>query len=155
DKVDARSDVYSTGILLFHMLTGQKPFNAVDPMEVLRMHVEAPPPALAEAAPRLQFPPELEAVVANALAKDPAHRYTTAIAFAEALGRVLQLPLEEAPPVIAATRQEREDLAEVAPPPSVSIVEVLPQRAGAGAVLVWVLILLLTGALAAAIWFLG
>ncbi|MCA9677345.1 MAG: serine/threonine protein kinase, partial [Myxococcales bacterium] len=85
EPVDVRSDVYACGVLLFEMLTGRKPFRGDNSRDVLRHHVKTPPPTLAEAAPDRTFSPELEAVVARALAKDPAERPADALAFAEEL----------------------------------------------------------------------
>ncbi|HTM20041.1 MAG TPA: serine/threonine-protein kinase, partial [Kofleriaceae bacterium] len=85
EEVDRRTDLYSTGILLFELLAGRKPFVAEEPIEVLRMHLEQPPPTLAEAAPDRRFSRELQAVIDGALAKDPDRRWQTAVAFSEKL----------------------------------------------------------------------
>ena len=70
---DARSDLYSLGVIFYEMLTGRKPFVADTPFATLRMHVsEAPiPPSVVLPG----TPPELEAMVLRLLAKDPADRY--------------------------------------------------------------------------------
>jgi CheY-like chemotaxis protein len=69
--VDGRSDVYSVGITLYQMLTGRLPFAAdpADPMAVAMRHLEAAPPAMGA-----DVPPEVEAVVMNALRKNREHR---------------------------------------------------------------------------------
>jgi len=84
--VDARTDVYACGVMLFELLTGTKPFVSQhdDPVEVVRMHIQQMPPTLAEASGQ-EFGPELEAVVARALAKKPEDRYASATAFAAEL----------------------------------------------------------------------
>src|ERR1041384_6399119 len=85
-QLDGRADLYACGVLLFELLTGQKPFHseADDPMEVCRMHLKAPIPRLEDKLPGGGFG-ELEAVVAKALAKDPGDRYASAQEFAAAL----------------------------------------------------------------------
>jgi serine/threonine-protein kinase len=66
------SDVYSFGVILFRMLTGRLPFTSTNAMELVRMHRDDPPPALADVRP--DAPPSLAAVATAALAKDPAAR---------------------------------------------------------------------------------
>lgn len=88
EAVDERTDVYAAGVVLFEMLTGTPPFRADEMVEVLRMHREVPPPRLRDAAQKTIFSSELEAVIAQALAKKPAHRITSAAAFASALDAV-------------------------------------------------------------------
>lgn len=85
EEVDARSDVYSAGVLLFELLAGRKPFIADEVFDVVRMHIETPPPRLADVADT-RFSDELEAVVARAIAKAPADRFDSALGFSEALG---------------------------------------------------------------------
>ena len=70
-KVDARTDVYALGVLIFQSLTGSYPFDAQDPLELERLHLEAPPPRPSSRAPVSK---EVDAVVLRALAKDPAQR---------------------------------------------------------------------------------
>ena len=66
------SDVYSFGVILFRMLTGRLPFTSRNAMELVRMHRDDIPPAIATLRP--DAPPVLVAVATAALAKDPAHR---------------------------------------------------------------------------------
>ncbi|MFA5707023.1 serine/threonine-protein kinase [Mycolicibacterium sp.] len=75
--LDHRSDLYSLGCALFRMLTDRTPFQGVGPMSAVMMaHVMRPPPRATEVAPWL--PPGLDAVIATAMAKDPAARYQSA-----------------------------------------------------------------------------
>ena len=77
--VDERTDLYSLGILLFQMLTGNVPFRHRDLLELMRMQVKTPPPALDVAVHGQPWcTPELAALVARALAKDPAQRFANA-----------------------------------------------------------------------------
>ena len=75
DPVDARADVYSLGCLLFECLTGEVPFVRDSDIAVVFAHLEEPPPRPSERVGEL--PPELDAVIARALAKQPADRYPT------------------------------------------------------------------------------
>ena len=83
EKVDGRADVYALGCVAFQCLTGQLPFEADSDIDVLRMHVEAQPPA--PTAYDHGLPAAVDAVIARALAKDPRDRWPTASAFAAAL----------------------------------------------------------------------
>src|SRR5215471_4832784 len=75
-QVDQTSDLYSLGIVLYEMLTGQVPFSGDTPVEIAMKHLSATPPSLR--AKRPDIPESLEMVVMRALAKDPAQRYQSA-----------------------------------------------------------------------------
>jgi hypothetical protein len=81
--VDARSDVYSTGISLYEIVTGQRPFNAPSDYELMAMHVKEPPKPPMELRPWL--PPSLNEIILTAIAKDPNGRFQSADAFRNAL----------------------------------------------------------------------
>jgi tRNA A-37 threonylcarbamoyl transferase component Bud32 len=83
ETVDARSDVYSLGCVLYEMLTGRQPFTADSPLGVAYKHVREEPIPPSQVDP--DIPPEVEAVVMTALAKDPAARYPSGGAMREAL----------------------------------------------------------------------
>jgi serine/threonine-protein kinase len=87
--IDGRTDLYAVGVMLFELITGKKPFLADDPLAVVRKHLHAAPPTIAETAPGLNVP-ELEEVVAKALAKQPQHRFASAAEMSAAIDQAVQ-----------------------------------------------------------------
>ncbi|MEV4189914.1 serine/threonine-protein kinase [Streptomyces toxytricini] len=81
--IDGRSDLYSVGVMLFQMITGRLPFEADSGYAIGYLHLTAPPPTLASTG--VAAGPAVEAVVARALAKDPAQRYPDAASMRAAL----------------------------------------------------------------------
>jgi len=86
--VDARTDVYSAGVVLFELFTGSWPFVAEEMVDLFRAHAMEPPPSLGATRPELRFHPDLEAFIARALAKSPADRFDDALAMRAALSKV-------------------------------------------------------------------
>src|SRR5687768_252764 len=101
EQVDARSDLYSTGCLLFELLTGRAPFVGDSPVAVAYQHVREEPPAPSSLDP--DIPPAADAITLKALAKDRAQRYQTAAEMRADVGRALQGDAVAAP--TAATTQ--------------------------------------------------
>jgi len=84
-RVDARSDLYSLGVMLYEMLTGQRPFQGTDVLSVLKQVVNDEP--LRPRSLNRGLSPDLEAIVLKALAKRPEDRYPTVQHFREDLQR--------------------------------------------------------------------
>jgi serine/threonine protein kinase len=117
--VDARTDIYSSGVLLYQLLTGERPFEG-GLSAIMHKALNTEPPAPSQLS--VTAPPALDAVVRRAMAKRPEDRFASANAFAEAVRTALANPVSVAEP-------ESEDEATMvaspsavpaaAPPPSV------------------------------------
>ena len=147
ETVDARSDIYSAGCLLYELLTGRPPFVGDSPVSVAYQHVRELPVPPSQLDPMIS--PEIGAIVLKALAKDPAERYQTAREMRDDISRVLagqgvtaMLPA----PVPAATAGSPVE------PEEEPLDEEEPQKKRALPILITVLALLLVGLLGALVW---
>ena len=98
ESVDARSDVYASGCVLFELLTGEPPFTGDSPVAVAYQHVREDPKPPSSLNPRVN--PALDAIVLKAMAKNPANRYQSAAEMRGDLVRVLSGQRPAAPSVM-------------------------------------------------------
>jgi serine/threonine protein kinase/tetratricopeptide (TPR) repeat protein len=89
DRVDARADIFSTGVLLYEMLTGTWPFRGKSTIDVRHAVLYDAPKPLAEARPG-QTPPRLQQILDRAMAKDPGDRYQKISELRDELRKALQ-----------------------------------------------------------------
>jgi len=96
EEIDARSDVYSVGVMLYEILTGHVPYEA-ETWAVMIKHITDPLPSLRKVNPAI--PEAVERVVLKAMAKDPDDRYQSTGELAEALKKAVMVPVGEAVPL--------------------------------------------------------
>ncbi|MBM7437852.1 protein kinase [Streptomyces sp. HB132] len=96
--VDARSDLYSVGIMLFQLLTGRIPFDADSPLAIAYAHVQEEP--VAPSSINRSVTPAMDALVARALKKNPNERFPSAAAMQDEIARVLSANGPAGAPVI-------------------------------------------------------
>src|SRR5437667_6410462 len=89
ERVDARADIFSTGVLLYELLTGTWPFQGKTSIDVRHAVLHEEPLPLDQTRPG-QTPPQLQAILDRALAKDPKNRYQKAAALRNDLRTVLR-----------------------------------------------------------------
>lgn len=73
--VDPRTDIYSLGVILFHMIAGRPPFVGANSVEILEQHLRDPVPGIRELVGQINYAPELEEIIRTCMAKSPADRY--------------------------------------------------------------------------------
>ena len=89
EDVDLRSDIYSVGVIMYELVTGQPPFTAVNYLGIIAQHASDPPVPPSRQRPDLEIPPLLEKVILKAMAKRPEGRFSTMMQMEGALVEVL------------------------------------------------------------------
>jgi len=97
EPTDARSDLYSVGVSLYEMVTGQRPFQASSDYSIMAAHVKETPKPPVELHPGL--PAAMNEIIIMSIAKDPAQRFQTADAFRNALSSV-RFETAESKPIV-------------------------------------------------------
>nr|WP_275112944.1 serine/threonine-protein kinase [Rhodopila globiformis] len=139
ETVDSRTDIYSSGVLLYQLLAGERPFEGgMSAIMHKALHTEPPRPSQIS----VNAPPAFDAVVAKAMAKRPADRFATAGEFAAALqaaaANPAAVPAENEAveaTVVTARRPAPPPLEQPAPPPARPKSSLVPVLAGAAAAL--------------------
>jgi serine/threonine-protein kinase len=90
DPLDARSDIYSLGLVAYNILTGRLPFNSKTAQESVIMRLTEPPMRLAQTRPQIAWTPAVQQVMDKALQRDAALRYSSANEFGRALSAAVQ-----------------------------------------------------------------
>jgi serine/threonine-protein kinase len=98
DEVDARTDIYSFGALMFEVLTGQHVYQGTTAVGVLTKHLTGDADAPSMRAPKMAIPPEVDHLCRKALARDPAQRWQTASELAEAIEQIYAETVTESTP---------------------------------------------------------
>ena len=95
EEVDARSDIYSFGALMFQVLTGQHLYTGTTAVGVLTKHLTADPDAPSMRVPKMGIPPTVDHLCRKALARDPADRWQTAAQLGEAIEEIYRETVTE------------------------------------------------------------
>jgi len=166
--IDARTDIYAVGIVLFEMVSGDRPFQAEDTLALLGMHRAAPIPRLSDRVPaELKLPRGLQELVEKAMAKSPGDRFQSAIELAEAIDEVANARLADEHARVIRRSTEAKQAAgkaptmldvsdsELASPPPSMVVQLPPARRRSSWLGTLIFLAVLAGGGAAAVWWLN
>lgn len=127
EPVDARTDVYSLGVVLYEMFVGRVPFRAETTYATILAHINDPPPPPHSINPKV--PPAVEQVILKALAKNPNDRYPSVREMMRALENAVRGPREVDEPAAPIPLVEYKPSPEVVtPPPQTRVTTPVPQK---------------------------
>ncbi len=92
--LDARSDIYSIGVVMYESLTGQVPFLGRNYVDTMTQQISSPPRPMSEVRPDLKLPAKVDAIVLRALAKEPDTRYQTMAELRDDIEKSMSRPLK-------------------------------------------------------------
>lgn len=90
EPLDARTDLYSLGVILYEMLSGWRPFTGTSSLQIMLQHIQLSPPSLRELLPPATLPPQLEGLVYQLMSKDPEKRPSSARELRERIDEIRQ-----------------------------------------------------------------
>lgn len=125
---DERSDIYSLGVILFQLCTGQLPFEAETPLATILKHLHEPVPSPRDLNPAL--PQDVEAIILKAMAKEPSERFQSAAEMVDHIDAALQRLQQSSGAAVSALPSAAGNPVEATPPGADALASPYPARAG-------------------------